>query len=103
MTFTDAQQRQKAAEKYRVTFSSDIRNEIDLRGMNGDDAWNAVDKYFDEAHIAGIHSVRLIHGKGTGMLRKALWNYLKRDPRVVSYRYGQYGEGDLGVTVVEVK
>lgn len=101
--FTDAQQRQMAAEKYRVTVSRDFRNEIDLRGMNGDDAWNAVDIYFDEAHIAGIHSVRLIHGKGTGMLRKALWNYLKRDPRVVSYRYGQYGEGDLGVTVVEVK
>ena len=103
VTFTDAQQRQMAAEKYRVTVSRDFRSEIDLRGMNGDDAWNAVDKYFDEAHIAGIHSVRLIHGKGTGMLRKALWNYLKRDPRVVSYRYGQYGEGDLGVTVVEVK
>ena len=101
--FTDAQQRQMAAEKYRVTVSRDFRNEIDLRGMNGDDAWNAVDKYFDEAHIAGIHSLRLIHGKGTGALKNALWNYLKKDPRVVSYRLGKYGEGDLGVTIVEVK
>lgn len=103
VTFTDAQQKQMAAEKYRVTVSRDFRNEIDLRGMNGDDAWSVIDKYFDEAHIAGIHSLRLIHGKGTGMLRKAIWNYLKKDPRVVSYRYGQYGEGDLGVTIVEVK
>ena len=103
VTYTDAQKKQMAADKYRVTVSRDFKNEIDLRGMNGDDAWYMVDKYFDEAHIAGIHSLRLIHGKGTGALRNALWGYLKSDPRVVSYRYGKYGEGDLGVTVVEVK
>ncbi len=103
VTFTDAQKKQIAADKYRVTVSRDFKNEIDLRGLNGDDAWYMVDKYFDEAHIAGIHSLRLIHGKGTGALKNALWQYLKRDPRVISYRYGKYGEGDLGVTVVEVK
>ncbi len=103
VTFTDAQKKQIAADKYRVTVSRDFKNEIDLRGLNGDDAWYMVDKYFDEAHIAGIHSLRLIHGKGTGALKNALWQYLKKDPRVVSYRYGKYGEGDLGVTVVEVK
>ena len=62
-----------------------------------------VDKYFDEAHIAGIHTLRLIHGKGTGALKNAIWSHLKGDPRVVSYRLGKYGEGDLGVTIVEVK
>ncbi len=103
VTFTDAQKKQMAADKYRVTVSRDFRDEIDLRGMNGEEAWYAVDKYFDEAHIAGIHSLRLIHGKGTGALKNALWNYLKKDSRVVSYRYGKYGEGDLGVTIVEVK
>ncbi len=103
VTYTDAQKKQMAADKYRVTVSRDFRDEIDLRGLNGEEAWYKVDKYFDEAHIAGIHSVRLIHGKGTGALRSALWNYLKKDPRVVSHRYGKYGEGDLGVTVVEVK
>jgi len=103
VTFTDSQKRQIAADKYRVVVSRDFKNEIDLRGMNGDDAWFMVDKYFDEAHVAGIHSLRLIHGKGTGALKNALWQYLKRDPRVVSYRLGKYGEGDLGVTVVEVK
>ncbi len=103
VTYTDSQKKQMAADKYRVTVSRDFKNEIDLRGQNGEDAWYMVDKYFDEAHIAGIHTLRLIHGKGTGALRMALWNYLKKDPRVISYRYGQYGEGDLGVTVVEVK
>lgn len=102
-TFTDANKKQMAVDKYRVTVSRDFKDEIDLRGLNGDDAWFMVDKYFDEAHIAGIHTLRLIHGKGTGALKNALWVYLKSDPRVISYRYGKYGEGDLGVTVVEVK
>ena len=103
VTFTDSQKKQIAADKYRVVVSRDFRDEIDLRGLNGEDAWFMVDKYFDEAHIAGIHILRLIHGKGTGALKNALWQYLKTDPRVVSYRYGKYGEGDLGVTIVEVK
>ncbi len=102
-TFIDSNRKQIAADKYRVTVSRDFKDEIDLRGLNGDDAWYRVDKYFDEAHIAGIHNLRLIHGKGTGALQRALWVYLKSDPRVISYRYGKYGEGDLGVTVVEVK
>ncbi len=103
VTFTDSQKKQMAADKYRVTVSRDFRDEIDLRGLNGEEAWFKVDKYFDEAKIAGIHTVRLIHGKGTGALRAALWSFLKSDPRVKSHRYGKYGEGDLGVTVVEVK
>ena len=81
----------------------DFRPEIDVRGMYGEDAWNAVDKYLDEAILSGIQSVRIIHGKGTGALRTALQNDLHHDPRVRSYRNGAYGEGDLGVTVVELK
>ena len=53
--------------------------------------------------LGGYNSVRLIHGKGTGALKKALWEYLRRDSRIKSYRIGQYGEGDGGVTVVELK
>ena len=91
------------ASSYRVTVSRDFRDEIHLRGMTGDEAWNAVDKYFDEAQMAGFHTVRLVHGKGTGALRNALWTYLKKDRRVKSFRIGQFGEGDGGVTVVELK
>ena len=91
------------ASSYRVSVSRDFTDEIHLRGMTGDEAWNAVDKYFDEAQLAGFHTVRLVHGKGTGALKNALWGYLKTDRRVKSFRIGQFGEGDGGVTVVELK
>ncbi len=93
----------KKASGYRMSVSRDFKDEIDLRGMTGDEAWSAVDKYFDEAAIAGFHNLRLIHGKGTGALKKALWDRLKKDSRVKSFRIGQFGEGDGGVTVVETK
>ena len=88
---------------YKMSVNRDFRDEIDLRGKTGDEAWSAVDKYFDEATMAGFSTVRLIHGKGTGALKAALWEYLRRDPRVSKYRIGQFGEGDGGVTVVELK
>ena len=82
---------------------SDFRVEQDVRGKNAEEAWAIVDKYLDDAILAGIKSVRIIHGKGTGVLRAALQNDLHHDPRVSSYRNGAYGEGDMGVTVVELK
>jgi len=88
---------------YKMTVNRDFRDEIDLRGKTGDEAWSAVDKYFDEAMMAGFSTVRLIHGKGTGALKAALWEYLRRDSRVSKYRIGKFGEGDGGVTVVELK
>ena len=88
---------------YSVNRSSSFKDEIDLRGMNGDEAWLAVDKYFDEALLFGFRKVRLIHGKGTGALKAALWKFLKGDKRISSFRIGQFGEGDGGVTVVELK
>ena len=97
------EEKKKRADGYRMTICRDFRDEIDLRGMTGDEAWSKVDKYFDEASIAGFHTVRLIHGKGTGALRNALWAYLKTDRRVARFRIGQFGEGDGGVTVVELK
>ena len=71
--------------------------------MTGDEAWFAVDKYIDDAYMAGFFTVSLIHGKGTGALRQALWTALKKEPRIASFRLGGYGEGDGGVTVVELK
>lgn len=81
---------------------STFKLQIDLRGMTGDEAWFAVDKYIDEAMVAGVSSVSLLHGKGTGALRQALWQQLRRDKRVESFRPGEYGEGDHGVTVVSL-
>ena len=71
--------------------------------MMGDEAWLKVDKYLDEAMLTGFNTVRLIHGKGTGALKNALWKYLRTDSRVAGFRIGQFGEGDGGVTVVELK
>ena len=98
-----ANQEQRRKESVRMMLNRDFRDEIDLRGKTGDEAWSAVDKYFDEAQLSGFSSVRLIHGKGTGALKNALWAYLKTDKRVASFRIGKYGEGDGGVTVVELK
>ncbi len=81
----------------------EFHQEIDVRGMIGADAWEKVDKFLDEALLAGLTSVRIIHGKGTGALRAALQNDLRHDPRVARYRNGAYGEGDHGVTVVDLK
>ncbi len=102
VTVTSGEKKMKASS-YTVSRSTSFRDEIDLRGMTGDEAWLAVDKYLDEATLAGIHSVRLIHGKGTGALKTALWKFLKGDRRISTFRIGQWGEGDGGVTVVELK
>lgn len=91
------------ASTYTVQRSTSFKDEIDLRGMNGDEAWFAVDKYIDEAMLAGFSRIRLIHGKGTGALKNALWKFLKGDRRIASFRIGQFGEGDGGVTIVDLK
>ncbi len=83
--------------------SAEIKSETDVRGFIGDDAIFVVDKFLDDAVLSGLENVRVIHGKGTGALRKALWDWFKRDPRIKSYRLGTFGEGDAGVTVVTLK
>ena len=89
--------------KVKKTIVSTFKTEVDVRGMIGDDAWFVVDKYLDDAVLAGIPSVRIIHGKGTGALRAALWKYFKADRRIKSYRHAEWGDGDAGVTVIEFK
>ena len=93
----------KPEARLRTAIRAEFRPEVDVRGMIGDDAWFIVDKYLDDAIMAGVHTVRIIHGKGTGALRKAITQYLRSDRRVASHRMGAYGEGDAGVTVVELK
>mgnify|MGYP001837184215 FL=1 len=82
---------------------TEVKSETDVRGLIGDDAIFVVDKFLDDAVLSGLENVRIIHGKGTGALRKALWDYFKRDPRIKQYRLGTFGEGDAGVTVVTLK
>jgi DNA mismatch repair protein MutS2 len=89
--------------KIKKSVIGDFKAELDIRGRYGDDGWEETDKYLDSAVLAGLTVARIVHGKGTGALKKAIWERLKGDPRVKSFRLGNYGEGDSGVTVVELK
>ncbi|MGQ9557488.1 MAG: endonuclease MutS2 [Desulfurispora sp.] len=82
--------------------AKNIETRLDLRGMTADEALPEIDKYLDDAFLAGLKQVQLVHGKGTGALRSAVQQHLKKHPRVKSFRLGEQGEGGLGVTVVEL-
>ncbi|MFA6308703.1 MAG: endonuclease MutS2 [Clostridia bacterium] len=86
-----------------ATKSKSISSEIDLRGLLQDEAINLTDKYLDDIVMSGLHEVTIIHGKGTGALRAGIHKYLKLNKHVKSFRLGAYGEGDSGVTIVEMK
>ena len=91
------------AGKIRMSKSAGISTEINLIGKTVDEAISELDKYLDDAYIAHLKSVRVVHGKGTGALRTGVHNYLKRQKHVASFRLGEFGEGDAGVTIVEFK
>ncbi len=80
-----------------------VSGELDLRGMMTDEAVDVLQRYLDTAMLANLNTVTIIHGKGTGALRQAVHNTLKRSKQVKSFRLGRYGEGENGVTVVELK
>ncbi|MBQ2803420.1 MAG: endonuclease MutS2 [Lachnospiraceae bacterium] len=89
--------------KIKMSKSFSISTEINLLGRTVDEAISELDKYLDDAYLAHLPSVRVVHGKGTGALRNAVHNHLKRLKYVKEYRLGEYGEGDAGVTIVTFK
>ncbi len=93
----------KTASAYISSVDRSCSSELDLRGKNGDEAWTITDRYLDKATLAGLHSVRIMHGKGTGALKNYLWGMFRVDSRVKEYRMGVHGEGDGGVTVITLK
>jgi DNA mismatch repair protein MutS2 len=95
------------ARRTNVTFEtekpSETLRDIDLRGMTSEEAIPLVDKFIDTATLSGLHRVDIIHGKGTGALRKKITDFLSKHPRVKSYRLGEWNEGGTGATVVELE
>ena len=89
--------------KIKMSKSASVSTEINLLGKTVDEALAELDKYLDDAYLSHMPSVRVVHGKGTGALRKAVQNYLRRQKHVASYRLGEFGEGDAGVTIVTFK
>lgn len=89
--------------KIKMSKSASVSTEINLLGKTVDEALAELDKYLDDAYLAHLPSVRIVHGKGTGALRKGVHNYLRRMKHVASFHLGEFGEGDAGVTIVEFK
>ena len=95
--------KQSGGSRIKMSKSASIHTEINLLGKTTDEALVELDKYLDDAYLAHLPSVRIVHGKGTGALRKAVHQYLRRQKHVASFRLGEFGEGDSGVTIAEFK
>lgn len=99
---TEKMQRSSSG-KLKMSKSYSVSTEINLLGKTVDEAIFELDKYLDDAYLAHLPNVRIVHGKGTGALRKAVQNYLRKNKTVKSFRQGEFGEGDAGVTIAEFK
>ncbi|MBR3133031.1 MAG: endonuclease MutS2 [Clostridia bacterium] len=98
------EQKKEIPIKRNSTFEpKQIPTEINLIGYNIEESLPIVDKFLDNAALSKLEIVRIVHGKGTGTLGKGIQNFLKKHPHVKSYRYGTFGEGEMGVTIVELK
>ena len=101
---TEAQPKKKVASTGNITFrQAAVAPELDLRGMETLEAIPVMERYIDSAVMGKLHTVTIIHGKGTGALRQAVQQALRKNKAVKSFRLGRYGEGETGVTVVELK
>ena len=98
-----AKKQPQFAPSQRILRTASAARELDIRGMETLEAESVLDNYIDAAVMAHLETVTIIHGKGTGALRKAVHASLRRNKAVKSFRLGNYGEGESGVTVVELK
>lgn len=99
---TEKMQRSSSG-RLKMSKSYSVSTEINLLGKTVDEALSELDKYLDDAYLAHLPSVRIVHGKGTGTLRKAVQGYLRKNRTIKSFRLGEFGEGDAGVTIAEFK
>ncbi|WP_334137232.1 endonuclease MutS2, partial [Muricomes intestini] len=102
-SYTSGNMKQTSKGRMKMSKSLSVSPEINLLGKTVDEAVSELDKYLDDALLSHLGTVRVVHGKGTGALRKGIHEYLRRQKHVKSYRLGEFGEGDAGVTIVELK
>lgn len=102
-TIKTGRMQRSSSGKLKMSKSYSVSTEINLLGKTVDEALSELDKYLDDAYLAHLPSVRIVHGKGTGALRNAVHNYLRKNKVVKNYRLGEFGEGDAGVTIAEFK
>lgn len=102
-SYSAAKTRQTGKGKVKMSKSLSVSPEINLLGKTVDEAIAELDKYLDDAYLAHLSSVRIVHGKGTGALRSGIHQYLRRQKHVKTFRLGAFGEGDSGVTIAEIK
>ncbi len=108
LTHAEAKKEKKTESKtiaatFKASKQASVSMETDVRGMTLDEAILVVDKFIDDAYLSSLHEVTIIHGKGTGVLRAGIGEFLRKHPSVESFRAGKYGEGEAGVTVVTLK
>ena len=101
--FSTSRKKHTGGGKIKMGKSLSVSPEINLLGRTVDEAVSELDKYLDDAILSHLNSVRVVHGKGTGALRKGIHEFLRRQKHVKSYHLAEYGEGDAGVTIVELK
>lgn len=102
-SYTSKNMKRTSKGKLKMSKSLSVSPEINLLGKTVHEAISELDKYLDDAILSHLGTVRVVHGKGTGALRKGIHEYLRRQKHVKSYRLGEFGEGDAGVTIVELK
>lgn len=95
--------KEQKIENREINVKNDVATEINIIGLTIDEAIPIIDKYLDECSLTSMQTTRIVHGKGTGRLRKGIQEYLKTHPHVKSFRNGTFGEGEMGVTIVELK
>lgn len=107
LTSAEKTKEEKKSKAISTAFKIDKKTtaalQTDVRGMTLDEAILVVDKFIDDAYLTGLHEVTIVHGKGTGVLRSGISEFLRKHPTVKQYRAGRFGEGEMGVTVVTLK
>ena len=87
----------------KISKTKNVKSEINVIGLNVEEATFVIDKFLDDCSLAKLQTARIVHGKGTGKLRNGIHQFLKKNPHIKSFRLGTYGEGEIGVTIVELK